>query len=212
MEATVPMTTETAVAAVGVSTSAEATMAEAGAPETAETVVVEAGAPEVTEAVVMAARPSVQEVEMQAAEASAVPLAQGPPLLRESAWETEELEEELTRAVSDRDAFRSWAKEAMASGKALARQLGAEEKLGSEASRAAETSRVEAQQLREKVEACQVETRRWELKAKESEAEFTRAAEASSTVQIVLDTEIKEHEALKRAALSACEALEVEGV
>ena len=38
--------------------------------------------------------------------------------------------------------------------------------LGGEASRAAEASRVEAQRLREKVEACQVETRRWELKAK----------------------------------------------
>ena len=31
-------------------------------------------------------------------------------------------------------------------------------------------------------------------------------------MQTVLDTEIEEHEALKRAALSACEALEVEGV
>ena len=52
--------------------------------------------------------------------------------------------------------------------------------LGSEASRAAEASRVEAQHLKqkaeasrvealrwkEKVEACQVETRRWEQKAK----------------------------------------------
>ena len=38
--------------------------------------------------------------------------------------------------------------------------------LGSEASRVAEASRVETQRLREKVEACQVETRRWELKAK----------------------------------------------
>ena len=52
--------------------------------------------------------------------------------------------------------------------------------LGSEASRAAEASRVEAQRLKEKVEAsrtealrwkekteaCQAETRRWELKAK----------------------------------------------
>jgi hypothetical protein len=37
-----------------------------------------------------------------------------------------ELEEELTRAVSDRDAFRSRAKEATASGKALAGQLGEE--------------------------------------------------------------------------------------
>ena len=31
-------------------------------------------------------------------------------------------------------------------------------------------------------------------------------------MQTVLNTEIEEHEALKRAALSACEALEVEGV
>ena len=31
-------------------------------------------------------------------------------------------------------------------------------------------------------------------------------------MQTVLETEIGEHEALKRAALSACEALEVEGV
>ena len=38
-----------------------------------------------------------------------------------------ELEEELTRVAGDRDAFRSWAKEATASGKALAGQLGAEE-------------------------------------------------------------------------------------
>ncbi|XP_066346068.1 uncharacterized protein [Miscanthus floridulus] len=246
----------------------------------------------------MAVRPSVQEAEMKAAEASVAPLVQGPPLLRESARETKvypisddpsrarevvdaedagaveaaaaqtqlaplaarvkELEEELPRAVSDWDAFRGRAVEATASAAALARQLGAEqrahrltkgaldealaaaeasrteavvwrgtvEELGSEASRAAEASRVEAQLLKEeaeasraealrwkeKAEACQVETRRWEQKAKESETEVTRAAEASSAMQTVLETEIGEHEALKRVALSACEALEVEGV
>jgi len=42
--------------------------------------------------------------------------------------------------------------------------------------------------------------------------EVTRVAEASSAVQTVLDNEIGDHEALKRAALSACEALEVEWV
>jgi len=52
-------------------------------------VTAEAVAPEVTTAVVAVARPSVQEAEMSTAEASAVPLAQGPPLLRESARETE---------------------------------------------------------------------------------------------------------------------------
>ena len=38
--------------------------------------------------------------------------------------------------------------------------------LGSEAFRAAEASRVEAQRLKEKAEACQAKTRCWELKAK----------------------------------------------
>ncbi|XP_066314314.1 uncharacterized protein [Miscanthus floridulus] len=98
--------------------------------------------------------------------------------------------------------------------------------LGSEASRAAEASRVEAQCLKEKAEAsqaealhwkekakaCEVETQRWEQKAKESEAEVTRAAEASSAVQTVLETEIEEHEALKSAAHATYEALVVKGV
>ena len=44
-EARVPKTTETAVAAVGVSASSEATMAEAGAPETVEAIIAEARAP-----------------------------------------------------------------------------------------------------------------------------------------------------------------------
>ena len=42
-----------------------------------------------------------------------------------AAW-IKELEEELTRVASDRDAFSSWAEEATASTKALTRQLGAE--------------------------------------------------------------------------------------
>ncbi|XP_066311122.1 uncharacterized protein [Miscanthus floridulus] len=46
----------------------------------------------------------------------------------------------------------------------------------------------------------------------ESEAKVIRAAEASNVVQTVLETEIGEHEALKRAALSTCNALEVVGV
>ena len=43
-----------------------------------------------------------------------------------AAW-VKELEEELTHAVSNQDAFRSQAEEATASGKALAEQLGVEE-------------------------------------------------------------------------------------
>ncbi|XP_066351364.1 uncharacterized protein [Miscanthus floridulus] len=71
-----PKVAETAVAAVDVSTSSEDMM-------------VEPGAPEITTAIIMATRPSVQEAEMKAAEALVAPLAQGPPLLRESAREAE---------------------------------------------------------------------------------------------------------------------------
>ncbi|XP_066396533.1 uncharacterized protein [Miscanthus floridulus] len=70
--------------------------------------------------------------------------------------------------------------------------------LEGEASRAAEASWVEVQCLKEKAE--------------ELEAEVTRAAEASVAVQAVLETEIGEHDALKSAARTAYEALEVEGV
>ena len=76
MEDRAPKATETAVAVAGVSVSSEA-------------MITEAGAPEITKAVVMAARPSVQEAEMKAAEALVAPLLQEPPLLRESARETE---------------------------------------------------------------------------------------------------------------------------
>ncbi|XP_066385562.1 uncharacterized protein [Miscanthus floridulus] len=115
MEAPAPTTAETTAAAVGVSASTEATMAEVGAPKTAEAVIVEAGAPEaaeamiaeagapeVTKAVVMATRPSMQEARTQAAEASIVPLVQGPPLLRESARETE------VYPISSDDTSRAW--------------------------------------------------------------------------------------------------------
>jgi len=46
----------------------------------------------------------------------------------------------------------------------------------------------------------------------ELENEVTQVAEASAVVQAVLETEIREHDALKSAAHTACEALEVEGV
>ncbi|XP_066384739.1 uncharacterized protein [Miscanthus floridulus] len=76
MEDRAPKATETTVAAAGVSASSEAMM-------------VEAGAPKITKAVVVVVGPSVQEAEMKAAEASVAPLAQGLPLLRESAREAE---------------------------------------------------------------------------------------------------------------------------
>ena len=70
-----------------------------------------------------------------------------------------ELEEELTRAASDRDAFRARAVEATASAMALARQLGAEQNAHQltkgaldEALAAAEASRTEAVVWRGKVE------------------------------------------------------------
>ncbi|XP_066310808.1 uncharacterized protein [Miscanthus floridulus] len=230
MEAPAPTT---AVSAVGISASAEATMAEAGAPETAEAVIAEAGAPEVTMAIVMAARLSVQgaeiaEVEdlrLRCADAKVEVATTQTQLTPLAAW-IKELEEELTRTVSDQDAFRFWAEEATASGKALVGQLGAKESAHwltkgalNEVLASVEASQIEAVVLRGTVEElgskasrAAAETRRWEQKAKESEAKFTRAAEASSVVQTVLNTEIEEHEALKRATLSACEALEVEGV
>ena len=46
----------------------------------------------------------------------------------------------------------------------------------------------------------------------ELEKEVTQAAEASAAVQAVLETEIEEHDALKSAVRTACEALEVKGV
>ncbi|XP_066347814.1 uncharacterized protein [Miscanthus floridulus] len=73
-EAGAPKTVETTVAVVGVSATTEATMAEAGAPETVEAIIAEAGAPKITKADVMAARPSIQEAKMKAAEASGAPL------------------------------------------------------------------------------------------------------------------------------------------
>ncbi|XP_066365066.1 uncharacterized protein [Miscanthus floridulus] len=102
---------------------------------------------------------------------------------------------------------------------------GKAEELEGEASKAAEASRVEVQRLkekakasqveaqcwREKAEASRVEARRWEEKAKELETEVIRAAETSVAVQAVLETEIGEHDALKSATRTTCEALEVEG-
>ncbi|XP_066373468.1 uncharacterized protein [Miscanthus floridulus] len=96
--------------------------------------------------------------------------------------------------------------------KELEEELTRMAKLGSEASKAAKASRVEAQRLKEKAKASRVEVRRWELKAKESEVEVTQVAEASVVVQAVLEIEIGEHEALKSATRTTCEAFEVEGV
>ena len=44
------------------------------------------------------------------------------------------------------------------------------------------------------------------------EKEVSQAAEASVAVQVVLEAEIREHNALQSAARTACEALEVGGV
>ena len=73
--------------------------------------------------------------------------------------QVKELEEELTHVAGDRDAFRSRAEEATASGKALAGQLGAEESAHQlmkgtldEALTAVEASRTEAVVWRGKAE------------------------------------------------------------
>jgi len=89
------------------------------------------------------------KVEAAAVQAQLAPLAA----------RVKELEEELTRAVSDRDAFRSRAEEATASGEALAGQLGAEESAHrltkgalNEALAAVEASQIEAVVLKGAVE------------------------------------------------------------
>ncbi|XP_066374962.1 nuclear distribution protein nudE-like [Miscanthus floridulus] len=105
---------------------------------------------------------------------------------------------------------------------ALAEALKCEAELEKEASRAveasrvevegwkekAEASRVETQHWKEKAEASRVEAQRWEEKTEELEKEVTRVAEASIAVQVVLEAEIGEHDALKSAARTVCEALE----
>ena len=70
-----------------------------------------------------------------------------------------ELEEELTQVAAERDTFRSRAEEAMASAKAIAGQLGAEQGAHlqtkgtlAEALKAAEASRVEALGWKKKAE------------------------------------------------------------
>ena len=75
------------------------------------------------------------------------------------AAQIKELEEELTRVASERDAFRSQAREAMASGKVLAGQLGVEQSAHQlmkgaldEALMVAEASRTEAVVWRGKAE------------------------------------------------------------
>ena len=89
------------------------------------------------------------KVEMAMAQEQLAPLA---------AW-VKELEEELTRAASDRDAFRARAVEATASATALAGQLGVEQNAHQltkgaldEALAAAEASRTEAMVWRRTVE------------------------------------------------------------
>ena len=71
----------------------------------------------------------------------------------------EELEEELTQVASERDAFGSWAEEAMASTKAIAGQLGAEQGAHlltkgavAEALKVAEASQVEVLAWKKKCE------------------------------------------------------------
>ncbi|XP_066351403.1 uncharacterized protein [Miscanthus floridulus] len=67
-------------------------------------------------------------------------------------------------------------------------------------------------QGREGADAEAVSTMEQPAPASELETKVTRAAEASVAVQTVLETEIGEHDTLKSAARTACEALEVEGV
>ena len=88
-EAGAPETAEASMAEAGTPGTTEATMAKAEAPRTTEATMVEAGAPGTTDADAVVAGLLAQEMEMKAAKALVAPWVQGPPPLRESAWEVE---------------------------------------------------------------------------------------------------------------------------
>ncbi|XP_066316640.1 uncharacterized protein [Miscanthus floridulus] len=155
----------------------EAEATEAEVPRTIEAVVAEAGAPETTKAGAMEAGEQVASL----------------------AARVKELEEELTRVASDRNTFRSRAKEATASTKALAGQLGTEQGAHlltkgalAKALKVAKASRTEAMAWKGKVDGLE--------------------KEAFVVVQVVLEAKIERQNALWSAARTAYEALEVEGV
>jgi len=177
---------------------AEAAVAEVEAPTTIEATMAGAGAPGTTEADVIMARPSAQEVEMKAAEASVAPLVQGPLSLRESAREVEVL------PISSDNVSQAWE---MADGEVA----GAVEQLvptPGEGSSALAWVRPEPRGW----DYPRVLWQSWDDPEVEPLFALEDAAEASAAVQAVLETEIGEHDALKSAARTACEALEVEGV
>ncbi|XP_066311297.1 uncharacterized protein [Miscanthus floridulus] len=218
-----PQTSEAEATKAMAPRTAEADMAGIGAPETTEAGVAGTGAPKTTEAGevgagMSVAKPAAQEVEAEVGQASIPSPVQGPPPLHESAQEVE------VHAISSDDT--SWVKEVVdAEAADTVEQPVLTSELEKEASRAAEASRVEVQGWKEKAEASrvnaqcwkekakasQVEAQRWEEKAEELEKEVTRTAEASIAVQAVLKAEIREHDALKSAAYTVCEAQEVEG-
>ncbi|XP_066360819.1 uncharacterized protein [Miscanthus floridulus] len=109
-----------------------------------------------------------------------------------------ELEEE-------RDSFRLRAQEATASAKATAGQLGAEQSEH-------QATKVALAEATKAAEASRVEVSAWKGKAEDLEKEASQAAEASVAAQAALDVEVREHEALRSAVRSACEALDVEEV
>ncbi|XP_066381992.1 uncharacterized protein [Miscanthus floridulus] len=218
MEAGAPETAEAAAVGVVVSMTTEATMAEAEAPETTKAdVTASRDDPEgeplfALEDAAEGGRWDTFEQYRELAErslrmalsvvANDLPgVAQVAPL----AARVKELEEELTRVADDRDAFRSRAEEATASGKVLVGQLGAEQS-------AHQLTKGALDEALMVVEASWTEAVVWRGKAEELEAEVTWAAEASVAVQAVLETKIREHEALKGAACTTYEALEVKGV
>ncbi|XP_066331778.1 uncharacterized protein [Miscanthus floridulus] len=89
IEVEAPRASEAEATEAGAPRTAEAAAVGARALRTTEAMMAEARAPEAAEADVIAAKPSAQEVEMKAAEASVAHLVQGLPPLRESAREAE---------------------------------------------------------------------------------------------------------------------------
>ncbi|XP_066324082.1 uncharacterized protein [Miscanthus floridulus] len=171
---------------------AEATEGEVKAARTSKAEVADAGAPRTTEAEVAEAG-ALETTEAKATEASlgvAEPAAQD---AKTEAGQALELEEELTRVAGERDTFRSQADQAVASAKAITRQLGVEQG----AHLLMKGALAEALKV---AKASQVEALAWKEKAEGLEKEVTRAAEASVVVSAVLEAEIWEHNMLQSAA------------
>ncbi|XP_066323861.1 uncharacterized protein [Miscanthus floridulus] len=191
---------------------AEAIEGEAKAPRTSKAEAMEARAPwttkaEVVEAGVGTAKPVAQDMEMEAGQASVLPLVQDPPPSQGGAREVEVHSisfDDTSRGkeVVDAEAASTVEQPALTSGEGsstLVRELEARS-LGKSLFLRWERGVWTSSGSRRTCSP--MPTSFW------LEKEVSRAAEASVEVQAVLEAEIREHNALQSAARIVCEALE----